>query len=129
MCSPLLGWLVNNGVWQTLTATRLFALPLLAKLVALWLKARGGADEGNVARLLVVWVEHSLYSALLVILFAGVPFLNVDINTLTYDSQRTKQCGWSVVQPGDSGYAPLINELSGKSASRSGVVVLHACTG
>jgi hypothetical protein len=114
----LLGWLVNNGVWQTLTATGLFALPLLAKLVALWLKARGqGADEGNVARLLVVWVEHSLYSALLVILFAGVPFLNVDINTLTYDSQRTKQCGWSVVQPGDSGYAPLINELSGQSAS------------
>ena len=46
----LLGWLVNNGVWQTLTATGLFALPLLAKLVALWLKARGqGADEGNVA--------------------------------------------------------------------------------
>ena len=113
----LLGWLVNNGVWQTLTATGLFALPLLAKLIALWLKARGqGADEGNVARLLVVWVEHSLYSALLVILFAGVPFLNVDINTLTYDSQRTKQCGWSVVQPGDSGYAQLINELSGQSA-------------
>ena len=27
----LLGWLVNNGVWQTLTATGLFALPLLAK--------------------------------------------------------------------------------------------------
>ena len=114
----LLGWLVNNGVWQTLTATGLFALPLLANRVALWLKARGqGADEGNVARLLVVWVEHSLYSALLVILFAGIPFLNVDINTLTYDSQRTKQCGWSVVQPGDSGYAPLINELSGQNAS------------
>lgn len=62
-------------------------------------------------------MEHSLYSALLVIFFAGVPFLNVDINTLSYDSQRTKQCGWSVVQPGDSGYAPLINELSGQSAS------------
>lgn len=44
----LLGWLVNNGVWQTLTATGLFALPLLAKLVALWLKARGqGADEAT----------------------------------------------------------------------------------
>lgn len=93
-------------------------LPLLAKLISLWLKARGqGADEGNVARLLVVWVEHSLYSALLVIFFAGVPFLNVDINTLTYDSQWTKQRGWSVVQPGDSGYAPFINELSGQSAS------------
>ncbi|ELY3793945.1 TraI domain-containing protein [Cronobacter sakazakii] len=114
----LLGWLVNNGVWQTLAATGLFALPLLAKLIALWLKARGqGTDEGNVARLLVVWMEHSLYSALLVILFAGVPFLNVDINTLSYDSQRTKQCGWSVVQPGDSGYptafASLIYQLTG----------------
>lgn len=37
----LLGWLVNNGVWHTLTATGLFALPLLAKLVSMWLKARG----------------------------------------------------------------------------------------
>lgn len=114
----LLGWLVNNGLWQALTATGMVALPLLAKLIALWLKARGqGADEGNVARLLVTWMEHSLYSALLVIFFAGVPFLNVDINTLTSDSQRTKQCGYAVVQPGDSGYAPLINELGGQSAS------------
>jgi hypothetical protein len=114
----LLGWLVNNGVWHTLTATGLFALPLLAKLVALWLKARGqGADEGNSARLLVLWLENYVYAALLVIMFAGVPFLNVDINTMTYDSQRTKQCGESVVQPGDSGYAPLINELGGQSAA------------
>lgn len=114
----LLGWLVNNGVWQILSATGLFALPLLVKLIALWLKARGqGADEGNVARLLVTWMEHSLYSALLVIFFAGVPFLSIDINTITYDSQRTRQCGYSVVQPGDSGYAPLINELGGQSAS------------
>ncbi|EDU9245051.1 conjugal transfer protein TraG [Salmonella enterica] len=114
----LLGWLVNNGVWHTLTATGLFALPLLAKLVSLWLKARGqGADEGNHARLLVIWLEHALYSALLVILFAGVPFLNVDISTITYDSQRTRQCGYSVVQPGDSGYAPLINELGGQTAA------------
>lgn len=114
----LLGWLVNNGVWHTLIATGLFALPLLAKLIALWLKARGqGADEGNGARLLVLWLEHSVYAALLVIMFAGVPFLNVDINTISYDSQRTKQCDTSVVQPGDSGYAPLINELGGQTAA------------
>ena len=72
----------------------------------------GAGDQGAVGR-----TVDTIYSALLVILFAGVPFLSVDINTITYDSQRTKQCGWSVVQPGDSGYAPLINELSGQSAS------------
>lgn len=35
----LLSWLVNNGVWQTLTAPDYLPCPLLAKLIALWLKA------------------------------------------------------------------------------------------
>jgi len=114
----LLGWLINNGIWHTLVATGVFALPLLARLIALWLKARGqGADEGNTARLLVIWLEHSLYSALLVIMFAGVPFLDLDLTTLQYDAQRTKQCGYSVVQPDDTGYAPLINELGGQTSA------------
>lgn len=114
----LLGWLVNNGVWHTITATGLFALPLLVKLIALWLKAREqGTDEGNGARLLVRWLEHSVYASVMVIMFAGVPFVNVDISTLRFDSQRTSQCGVSVVQPGDTGYAPLINELGGQTAA------------
>lgn len=48
----LLGWVVNNGLWNAISATGLFALPLLIKLLALWLQARSqGADEGNKAAL------------------------------------------------------------------------------
>ncbi|ELW2865961.1 conjugal transfer protein TraG N-terminal domain-containing protein [Salmonella enterica] len=114
----LLGWLVNNGVWHTLVVTGLFALPLLFKLIALWLKARGqGVDEGSSGALLVTWMEHSVYSAVVVIMFTGVPLLNLDLSTIQYDTSRSRQCGYSVVQPEDSGYRPLINELSNQTAS------------
>lgn len=36
----LLSWVVNNGLWNAISATGLFALPLLIKLLALWLQAR-----------------------------------------------------------------------------------------
>ncbi|EBZ5775298.1 conjugal transfer protein TraG, partial [Salmonella enterica subsp. enterica serovar Redlands] len=36
----ILGWLINNGIWNTITATGLFTLPLLFRLFSLWLKAR-----------------------------------------------------------------------------------------
>ncbi|HCL5073428.1 TPA: hypothetical protein N2F43_002716 [Salmonella enterica] len=36
----ILGWLINNGILDTITATGLFALPLLFRLFSLWLKAR-----------------------------------------------------------------------------------------
>lgn len=51
----LLGWVVNNGLWDAISATGLFALPLLIKLLALWLQARSqGADEGNKAAAVAV---------------------------------------------------------------------------
>lgn len=42
----LLGWLVNNGLWDLLTGTGLFALPLAFRVIGIWLKVREeGADE------------------------------------------------------------------------------------
>ncbi len=52
----LLGCGVNNGRWSAISATGLFALPLLIKLLALWLQARSqGVDEGNKAALSLIW--------------------------------------------------------------------------
>ncbi len=46
----LLGWIINNGIWNLLIATGLFALPLVLKVVGIWLKVREeGDDEGNKA--------------------------------------------------------------------------------
>ena len=39
----LLGWLVNNGLWDLLIGTGLFALPLAFKVIGIWLKVR---EEG-----------------------------------------------------------------------------------
>ncbi|MEE3663738.1 conjugal transfer protein TraG N-terminal domain-containing protein [Brenneria sp. g21c3] len=114
----LLGWLANNGIWSVITATGLFAFPLLAKLIEIWLKARSqGADEGNQGGLALAWMEHTVYTALVVIMFACVPLLDVDLSTIRYDASRISQCGRTVVQPSDSGYASLTNELGGKTAA------------
>ncbi len=114
----LLGWVINNGLWNAISATGLFALPLLIKLLALWLQARSqGADEGNKAALSLVWTEHLMYTSLLVIMFTCVPMLNIDLDTIKYDTTRSKQCGWSVPQPADTGYQPIINSLGGKTAA------------
>lgn len=40
----LLGWLVNNGLWDVLVSTGLFALPMAFKVVGIWLKVR---EEGK----------------------------------------------------------------------------------
>lgn len=114
----LLGWVVNNGLWNAISATGLFALPLLIKLLALWLQARSqGADEGNKAALSLIWAEHLMYTSLLVIMFTCVPLLNIDLDTIKYDTTRSKQCGMSVPQPADTGYQPIINSLGGKTAA------------
>ena len=44
----LVAWIINNGIWNVLVASGIFALPFLAIVVQEWLKARAeGADEGN----------------------------------------------------------------------------------
>lgn len=115
----LLGWLINNGVWNTITATGLFALPLLFQLLALYLKAREqGVDEGDAGGLTLAWMENTVYVALLIIMFACVPLIEIDITQIKYDLDRSKQCNLSVpAKPEQSGYAPLINELGGKTAA------------
>lgn len=103
----------------------------LIKLLALWLQARSqGADEGNKAALPLIWTEHLMYTSLLVIMFTCVPLLNIDLDTIKYDTTRSKQCGMSVPQPANIGYQPIINSLGGKTAAVlvwSGLVVLYSC--
>lgn len=41
----LLGWLINNGLWDVLLGTGLFALPLVFKVIGIWLRVR--EEEGG----------------------------------------------------------------------------------
>ncbi|MGR7118217.1 conjugal transfer protein TraG N-terminal domain-containing protein [Klebsiella aerogenes] len=114
----VLGWLVSNGIWDTMLSTGLFTLPLLMKLVGHVLKAREqGADEGDAGGLTLAWMENTIFSAALVIMFTCVPLLNIDITEMKLDIQRSTQCNVSVpVLPAHSGYAPLVNDMSGRTA-------------
>lgn len=48
----LLAWVVNNGLWSVLTSTGLFALPLVFKVLEIWLKVR---EEGRMRVTKVHW--------------------------------------------------------------------------
>lgn len=113
------GWLINNGIWNTITATGLFSLPLLFRLFSLWLKAREqSSNKSDAGALALTGMENTVYVALLVIMFTCVPLLNIDITTMKYDIQRSKQCNFSVPAiPQQSGYAPLVSDIRGKTAS------------
>ncbi|MDE9430574.1 conjugal transfer protein TraG N-terminal domain-containing protein [Xenorhabdus bovienii] len=115
----LLGWVVNNGLWHILIATGLFTLPLVVKVIAIWLKVREcGEEEGPNGLQSLARIENALYSAFFVMVFCCVPLVNVSFSTLQYDTARTKSCGtWTPGVPENSGYAPVISSLNNQTAA------------
>jgi hypothetical protein len=102
----LVGWIVNNGIWNILVASGVFALPFVAIVVQEWLRARAeGADEGNKGVLSSMRIENRVWVAIVVILFAGVPFIPVDLSTIKFDTTRSAQCQVSVPAAGDTGWS------------------------
>src|SRR5690606_26905081 len=89
----LVSWLIHNGIWMVLVASGVFALPFLAIVLQEWLKARAeGADGGNKGVLSAARIESRVFVAIGVILFAGVPFIDVDFSTIQHDRSRSQQC-------------------------------------
>ena len=113
----LFGWVLNNSMWGILSSTGLFALPLVFKVLGVWLKVREeGADEGNKGVLALPRIEHAIYVSFLVMLVCCIPLLPVDISTIKFDDARAKQCGFSVPTPQNSGYKGLVNDFDGRTA-------------
>lgn len=113
-----LGWLLNNAMWDILSSTGLYLLPLFFKGMGIWLKTREeGFDEGNKGLLSLPRLENSIYVSFLVICFCCIPMFPVDISTMKYDSSRDKQCKIQVVSPQDSGYSGVISEFQGQTAN------------
>ncbi len=72
----LVSWIVNNGIWAVLVSSGVFALPFVAIIVQEWLKARAeGADEGNKGVLSAARIENRVFVAIVVVMFAGIPFI------------------------------------------------------
>jgi len=113
----LVGWIVNNGIWNILVASGVFALPFVVIVVQEWLRARAeGADEGNKGVLSSMRIENRVWVAIVVILFAGVPFIPVDLSTIRFDTTRSAQCQVSVPQPNDTGWSNAYTTLNNQSA-------------
>lgn len=113
----LVGWIINNGIWAMLVASGVFALPFFAIVLQEWLKARGeGADEGNKGALSAMRIENRIWVAVVVILFAGVPYLQVDLSTIQFDTTRSAQCQVNTPTPQDTGWGTAFTTLNNQSA-------------
>ncbi|WP_454752305.1 conjugal transfer protein TraG N-terminal domain-containing protein [Cupriavidus necator] len=113
----LVGWVVNNGIWNILVASGVFALPFVAIVTHEWLRARAeGADEGNKGVLSSMRIENRVWVAIVVILFAGIPFIPADLSTIKLDTSRSAQCQVNVPQPADTGWSSAYTTLNNQSA-------------
>ncbi|KIN92472.1 conjugal transfer protein TraG N-terminal domain-containing protein [Thauera sp. SWB20] len=113
----LVAWVVNNGIWSILVASGVFALPFVAIVIQEWLKARSeGADEGNKGVLSSMRIENRVWVAIVVIMFAGIPFIPVDLATIRFDTTRSAQCQVNVPLPNDTGWSNVYTALNDQSA-------------
>jgi len=113
----LVAWIVNNGIWTVIVSSGLFALPFVAIIIQEWLKARAeGADEGNKGVLSSLRIENRVWVAIVVVMFAGIPFIDVDMNMIHLDDSRSAQCQTSVPQPSQTGWSQSFSMLNNQSA-------------
>ncbi|GBQ20317.1 TraG-like protein [Gluconacetobacter sacchari DSM 12717] len=113
----LVGWLVSNGIWNTLVTSGVFALPFVSIIIQEWLRARAeGADEGNKGVLSSMRIENRVFVAIVVIMFAGIPFIPVSLSTIQFDTTRSQQCQVSAPQPSSTGWATSYTALNNQSA-------------
>ena len=120
----LVAWIVHNGIWAIVVTSGVIALPFLAIILGEWLNVRTeGADEGNKGVLSAARIENRVFVAIVVVMFAGIPFIDVDLNTIQYDSSRSAQCQVSVPQPTDTGWSQSFSTINNQSAKvpRAGI--------
>ena len=89
----LVGWIINDGIWNILVASGVIALPFIAMVLQEWLRARTeGADEGNKGVLSALRIENRIWVAIVVILFAAMPMIPISLSTIQFETTRSTQC-------------------------------------
>lgn len=113
----LVAWLVQNGIWAVLVASGIVALPFIVIVVQEWLRVREeGADEGNKGVLSSMRIENRVWVAIVVIMFACVPFIPVDLNTIQFDRTRSIQCQVTLALPNETQWGVAFTTLNDRSA-------------
>lgn len=113
----LLAWIVNNGVFSLFVVTGIWLLPLIGVLLKTWRDvAKQGDDEGEKGQLLIRWLTIELLPAMIVVVLTLAPLVTVSLQNLQFDVDRSKQCGYRVPKPEETGYAPLIDTFGNRQA-------------
>jgi hypothetical protein len=114
----LLAWIINNGIWNTLVDTGLYAAPFAAIILQEWLSARQqGADEGNKGLLSIPRVENRLWLAYVTLMFGCMPILPINLASMTLDTSNSQRCGVSLSTPAQTAWGATFNTIGDKSAT------------
>lgn len=82
----LVFWVVYNGIWLVLVVSGMFVVLFLVIVIQEWLKVCvEGVDEGNKGVLFLVCIENCVFVVIVVIMFVGIFFIDVDFNIIKYD--------------------------------------------
>ena len=113
----LVGWIINDGIWNILVASGVIALPFIAMVLQEWLRARTeGADEGNKGVLSALRIENRIWVAIVVILFAAMPMIPISLSTIQFETTRSTQCQVNIPQPSQTGWQPAFTTLNNQTA-------------
>jgi TraG-like protein, N-terminal region len=113
----LVGWIIYDGLWNVLVASGIVALPFLVIVLQEWLRSRTeGADEGNKGVVSSMRIENRVWVAIVVIMFAGIPFIRIDLRTIQFDRTRSLQCQVTLALPAETGWEPVFTELNNQTA-------------
>ncbi len=113
----LVAWLVNNGIWNIVHESGLYGLPFVIIVIQEWLRARAeGADEGNKGVLSSARIENRVWTAIVVLMFACVPSIPVDLATIKFDQSRSEQCNVKVPEPADTQWSTAYTTLNNQTA-------------
>lgn len=113
----LVGWIINDGIWNVLVASGAIALPFIAIVLQEWLRARSeGSYEGNKGVLSSIRIENRVWVAIVVILFGGMPMIPINLSTIQFDTTRSTQCQVDIPQPSQTRWQPAFTELNNQTA-------------
>lgn len=74
-------------------------------------RARTRATRGASVR-----IENRVWVAIVVVMFASIPFVDVDMNIIQFGESRSQQCQVKVPKPGETGWGQSFTTLNGQSA-------------
>ncbi|MDF5807276.1 hypothetical protein P4123_02570 [Pseudomonas aeruginosa] len=113
----LLGWIINNGIWNMISDTGLFAVPFAAIVMREWLKVRGGRRRrGQQGRAVSGPHRDAHLRRLHRGRPGGDPGRQRELRHHRVRPDSRQQCQYNLPAPADTGWSSSFSSLAGKCA-------------